>query len=114
MLHAGDQEKSAVSAERESIKFKQVEYMSVRIGETFTATISGVTEWGVYTQTDDTKTEGMVRLRDLPGNDFYQLDPKTYSVVGQKKGRRFQLGDKVQVKITGTDLEKKTIDMKII
>lgn len=103
----------ASSAERESKKLKQVEYMSDKVGKTFEGIISGVTEWGLYVEEKETKSEGMIKLRDL-GQDFYTFDKKTYSIVGQKTGKRFTLGDSINFKVTGADLDKKTLDYVLI
>ncbi len=109
-----DREIAAAEAERASKKYKQIEYMLDHVGEEFDGVISGVTEWGIYLEENDTKAEGMVKLRDLPGNDFYMLDPKTYSVVGESTKRRFTLGDKVRFKIMSADMERKTLDLKLV
>jgi ribonuclease R len=106
---ASDQEKRASDAERASIKYKQVEYMSKRLGETFKGIISGVTEWGMYVEEIETKCEGMIRLRDLT-DDFYVFNEKKLELVGEKKKKRFRLGDKVKIKVKAADLERKTID----
>ncbi|MFA6397553.1 MAG: ribonuclease R [Candidatus Paceibacterota bacterium] len=102
-------EKEASDAERASIKYKQAEYMSYRIGQTFDGVITGVTEWGIYAEEKETKCEGMIKLRDL-GNDFYVYDEKQMEVTGKKTKKRFRLGDKVKIKVLGADMNKKTID----
>jgi ribonuclease R len=99
----------AAEAERASKKLKQVEYMSDKIGQVFDGTISGVTEWGIYVEELETKSEGMIKLRDL-GSDFYQFDKKTYSIIGQKTKIKFTLGDKIKFKVAAADLDKKTLD----
>lgn len=99
----------AAEAERASKKLKQVEYMSDKVGQVFDGTISGVTEWGLYVEELETKSEGMIKLKDL-GNDFYQFDKKTYSIFGQKTKQRFQLGDKIKFKVAAADLDRKTLD----
>ena len=99
----------AASAERESKKLKQVEYMSDKIGQVFQGTISGVTEWGFYVEEKETKSEGMIKIRDI-GSDYYEFDKKTYSIVGQKTKKRFTLGDTVTFKVAGVDLDRKTLD----
>lgn len=108
-----EQEIAAAEAERDSKKYKQVEYMQGHIGESFDGIISGVTEWGMYIEEKDTRCEGMVKLRDLPG-DFYVLEEKSYSLVGQKTKKRYTLGDKVRFKVTGADLERKTLDFALV
>ncbi len=99
----------AAEAERASKKLKQVEYMSDKIGQVFQGTISGVTEWGIYVEEFETKSEGMIKIRDL-GNDFYQFDKKTYSIMGQKSKQKFTLGDKIKFKVSAADLDRKTLD----
>jgi ribonuclease R len=99
----------AAEAERASKKLKQVEYMSDKVGQVFEGTISGVTEWGLYVEEVETRSEGMIKIRDL-GNDFFTFDKKTYSIVGQKTKQKFQLGDKIKFKVAGADLDRKTLD----
>ncbi|MFM2374899.1 MAG: hypothetical protein RLZZ234_894 [Candidatus Parcubacteria bacterium] len=106
-------EKGAVEAERDSIKFKQVEYMHSRVGETFDGVITGVTEWGIYVEEKVSKSEGMVRLATMK-EDYYVVDPGTYSVKGERKKKRYALGDAVKVKLTGANLEERTIDFTLV
>jgi ribonuclease R len=110
---ASEQEKRASDAERASIKYKQVEYMSKRWGKSFDGIISGITEWGMYVEEIETKCEGLVRVRDL-SDDFYVFNEKKLELVGQKKKKRYRLGDRVKIKVKGTDLERKTIDYILI
>lgn len=106
---ASEREKYAADAERSSIKYKQVEYMSSRISQSFKGVISGITEWGVYVEEMETKCEGLVRVRDIK-DDFYIFNEKKLELVGQKKKKRYRLGDLVKIKVKSVDLEKKTID----
>lgn len=108
-----EREISAAEAERESIKYKQVEYMSTRIGQEFDGIVSGVTDWGLFVEEVETKADGMVRLRDL-GDDYYNLAEHGYKLVGERTGRTIGLADKVRVKLIGVDLEHKMIDWKIV
>ncbi len=108
-----DREINAADAERASKKLKQVEYMSTRVGQIFKGTISGITKWGIYVEENETKSEGMINFRNL-GDDYFVFDPKTYSVVGEKTGKKFTLGDQVSFKIMVADLEKKTLDFQIV
>lgn len=108
-----DREIDAADAERSSKKLKQVEYMSIRVGQTFQGTISGVTKWGMYVEEDETKSEGMIGMRAL-GDDFYIFDERTYSIVGQRTGKRYTLGDKVRFKVVGADVEKKMLDYGLV
>lgn len=110
---ASEKEVTVAEAERESIKYKQVEFMQNQIGVEFNAMISGVTEWGMYVENPETKVEGMVRLKDL-GDDFYELDQKNYAIVGQRTKKKYSLGDTVRVKLTATDLDRKTLDFKLV
>ncbi|MEK7585882.1 MAG: ribonuclease R [Patescibacteria group bacterium] len=110
---ASNREKEAAEAERESIKYKQVEYMSYRIGETYSGIITGVTEWGLYIEEETTKCEGMARMRDLK-DDYYEFDKKYMSIKGKKTHKKYTLGDKLKFKVRAVDRNKKTIDYEII
>jgi ribonuclease R len=110
---ASEQEKRASDAERASIKYKQVEYMSKRLGKNFEGVISGMTEWGMYVEELETKCEGLVRMRDM-NDDFYVFNEKKLELVGQKKKKRYRLGGKVKIKVKAVDLEKKTIDYVLV
>jgi ribonuclease R len=112
--HASDREILAAEAERASIKFKQVEYMSERIGKEFSGTISGVTDWGIYIEEVETRCEGMVPLRELSGNDFFIFNPKTYTVEGERTRKKYRLGDSVRFKVVKADLDSKTLDYRIV
>ncbi len=111
--HSSAMEKRAADAERASIKYKQAEYLEDNVGSTFTGIISGVTEWGMYVEIIENKCEGMIRLRDIT-DDFYVLDEKNYCIVGQRKHKKYQLGDEVQVKVKKVDLSKRQIDFSLI
>ncbi len=110
---ASEQEKRASDAERASIKYKQVEYMSSRIGQSFNGVISGLTEWGLYVEEIETKCEGLVRVRDM-NDDFYIFNEKKLELVGQKKKKKYRLGDRIKIKVKSVDLEKKTIDYILV
>lgn len=109
-LHASEREKRAADAERASIKYKQVEFMSLAEKKVYDGLISGVTEWGIYVEITETKCEGMIRLADL-NDDFYEHDEKNYRVVGRKSRKMYTLGDQVQVKLKRTDVDKRMIDL---
>lgn len=108
-LFSSRREKEASDAERGSIKYKQVEYMSTRIGEVFDGIITGITEWGLYVEEKKTKCEGMIRFKDLPG-DFYEFDEKHMTLVGKKSKKKFRLGDALRIKVSNADLEHQIID----
>ncbi len=110
--HCSAQEVMAAEAERDSIKYKQCEFLIERLGEEFDAHISGVTEWGIYAEIDENLCEGMISLRDMD-DDHYIFDEENYCVVGRNTGKRFQLGDKIRVRIANANLEKKQVDMAI-
>jgi len=110
---ASEREKYAADAERASIKYKQVEYMSSRIAKTFKGIVSGVTEWGLYVEETETKCEGLVRVRDM-NDDFYIFNEKKLELVGQKKKKKYRLGDTVKIKVKAVDLERKTIDYILV
>ena len=110
---SSEQEKRASDAARASIKYKQVEYMSKRLGESFEGVISGITEWGIYVEEIETKCEGLARVRDMK-DDFYVLNEKKLELTGQKKKNKYRLGDRVKIKVKGVDLERKTIDYTLI
>lgn len=110
--HSSQMENLAASAERASIKYKQVEYMSDRMGEVYAGVISGVTEWGIYVELEENKCEGLVPVRDL-ADDYYELDEKNYWLVGRRTGSKYRLGDKVNVKVARADLLKKQLDFVI-
>lgn len=110
---SSEREMEAAEAERASIKYKQVEYMSTRVGQEFDATVSGVSEWGVYVEEVNTKAEGMVKLRDMK-DDFYELNQKMYAIVGKQTGKKYSLGDKVRVKLVAADPDRKVLDFQFI
>lgn len=107
--YSSQMEQLAMEAERASIKYKQVEYMTERVGKVFDGVISGVTEWGVYVEEKETKSEGMVRMREL-GDDFYIFDKKHYQIVGERTKKRFRLGDKVRIKVKRANMDQRQID----
>ncbi|MBB6272170.1 ribonuclease R [Pedobacter cryoconitis] len=111
--HSSAMEKRAADAERASIKYKQVEYLEDNVGKLYMGIISGVTEWGMYVELIENKCEGMIRLKDI-ADDFYVLDEKNYCIVGQRKKKKYQLGDEVKVKVKRVDLSKRQIDFALV
>jgi len=110
--HASDMENIAANAERSSIKYKQVEYMIPRLGQTFTGVITGLADWGIYVELDENKCEGLVPCRDLE-DDYYEYDEKTFSLVGRHTGRRFRLGDQLEVTVAQADLARRQLDFAL-
>lgn len=111
--HCSAMEQLAASAERASIKYKQVEFMSDKLGQVFEGTVSGVTEFGLYVEINENKCEGMVPLRDLD-DDYYEFDERNYCLWGRKHHHRYSLGDTVQVKVVKANLEKKQLDYALV
>lgn len=111
--HSSEMEQLAANAERASIKYKQVEFLSDRLGEEFDGVISGVTEWGLYVELDENKCEGLIPIRELD-DDYYELDEKNYALVGRRSHRIYRLGDPVRILIAGTNLEKKQLDFALV
>ncbi len=112
-LHSSQREKEAADAERASIKYKQVEYMSTRIGQIFTGTISGVSPNGLFVEEDETRCEGMVRLRDI-GNDYFEFNDKELAIIGKRTRTTYRIGDKVRFKVTNADLGKRLLDYALV
>ena len=112
-VHSSQMEKRAADAERASVKYKQAEYLQDNVGKEFEGIISGVTEWGMYVELVENKCEGMVRLRDI-SDDFYVLDEKNYCIIGQRKKRKYQLGDRISIKVKKVDLSKRQIDFSLV
>ena len=111
--HCSDQEQLAANAERASIKYKQVEYMNDHLGQVYSGTISGVTEWGLYVEIDENKCEGLVPMRDLD-DDFYDFDEKNYCLVGRRRNTRYRLGDPVQIQVARCNLDRKQLDFLLV
>jgi len=111
--HSSQMEQRAAEAERESVKMKQVEYMSERIGQTFTGIISGVTDFGFFVEESETKSDGLVSLRDLK-DDYYEFNQKTLSLVGRRHKKRFRLGDEVKVKVKAAYPLKHRLDYELV
>lgn len=111
--HCSDMEQVASNAERASIKYKQVEFLSDKLGMVFDGVISGVTEWGLYVELNENKCEGLVPIRDL-GDDYYEFDEKNYCLTGRRNRRVFRLGDPVTVQIAQANLERKQLDYKLM
>lgn len=111
--HSSAMEQIAANAERASVKYKQVEFMSERLGQTYDGVISGVTEWGLYVELNENKCEGMIPIRDLD-DDYYEFDEKNYCLRGRRKRRTYSLGDAITVKVARANLEKKQLDFALV
>ena len=111
--HTSAQERNAVSAERLSIKLKQMEFLKDKLGNDFEGIISGVTNFGLFIEVGENLAEGLVRMSDLD-DDYYEYDEKNYSLIGRRTKRTFRLGDKVTVKLIRVDEEKREVDFLIV
>jgi ribonuclease R len=109
---SSEMEKRAMDAERASIKYKQVEFMSDKIGQVFAGVISGVTEWGFFVELVDNKCEGLVAMRELV-DDFYEFDEDNFCITGKHKHKKYQLGDQVSVEVYRANLPKKQLDFRL-
>jgi len=107
--HCSDMESLATAAERASIKYKQAEYLGARMGQVFEGTVSGVSEWGVYVELNDSKCEGLVPVRDLK-DDHYVYDEKNFCLIGRRTHKRYTLGDSLKVQVASVNMERRTID----
>ncbi len=111
--HSSSMEQIASNAERASIKYKQVEFMSERIGKTYQGVVSGVTEWGLYVEINENKCEGMIPMRDLD-DDYYEFDEKNYCLRGRRKHNTYSLGDELTIRVARANLEKKQLDFELV
>lgn len=111
--HCSDMELVAQNAERDSIKFKMVEFMADKIGEEYDAHISGIQSYGIYCEIDDNHCEGMVAMRDLD-DDYYDFDERNYCLVGRRYHHKFQLGDPVRIRVARANVERRQLDFEIV
>lgn len=110
--HSSDMELVAQNAERDSIKYKMVEFMADKLGEVYDAHISGIQSYGIYCEIDENHCEGMVPMRDLD-DDYYDFDEKNYCLVGRRHHHKYQLGDAVRIRVAKANIEKKQLDFTI-
>ncbi len=111
--HASNMEQLAATAERASIKYKQVEFMGDRIGQEFNGTVSGVTEFGLYVSVDENSCEGMIPLRLLV-DDYYEFDERNFCLIGRRYHKRYALGDKVRIRVERANLERRQLDFALV
>ena len=112
-IQSSAREAEAVSAERDSIKFKQVEYMLNKVGEEFDGIITGVADWGIYVQESGSMAEGMVKLSSIK-SDYFEHEAKKYRIKGQRTGKIYRLGDEVKVKLVRADKDEKQLDFELV
>ncbi|MBE9467810.1 MAG: ribonuclease R [Bacteroidetes bacterium] len=110
--HSSEMEQKSVNAERASIKYKQVEFMSDKIDKEFDGIISGVTQWGLFVEIIENKCEGLVSIRDLK-DDYYVFDEENYCIIGKHNKIKYQLGDRVKIKVVNANLQKKQLDFNL-
>jgi ribonuclease R len=108
-LHSSEREVAASDAERDSIKMKQVEFLSERIGEEFDAVVSGVTERGLYVEEQTTHADGMIRVKDV-GDDYFEYDEKNYQLLGRRTRKSYRLGDPIRVRLSAARIAEKELD----
>ena len=111
--HSSDMEQIAQNAERDSIKYKMVEFMGEHVGEEFDAHISGIQSYGIYCEIDENHCEGLVSMRDLD-DDFYDFDEKNFCLVGRRRHHRYQLGDAIRIRVAQANLERKQLNFEIV
>ena len=111
--HASEREVVAAEAERESIKYKLVEFMQDKIGQEFEGHVSGITEWGIYVEIEPSKIEGMIPYRTIK-DEFYVYDQDHYRAVGRRSHKVIRLGDPVRIRVKGTSLEQRLLDYELI
>lgn len=109
-IHSSEREKRAADAERASIRYKQVEFMSMQTDKLYKGIITGVTDFGIFVEIIETKCEGMVRLADMK-DDFYEWDEKNYRVIGRRRKKIYRLGDEVEVRVKKTDIDRRLMDL---
>ena len=107
--HCSEMELVAQNAERDSIKYKMVEFMAEKLGETYDAHISGITSYGIYAEIDENHCEGMIPMRDL-GDDYYDFDERNFCLIGRRHHHKYQLGDAIRIQVAKANLEKKQLD----
>ncbi len=110
--HSSDMEIIAQNAERDSIKYKMVEYMADKIGNKYDAHISGITSYGIYCEIDENHCEGMVPMHDLD-DDYYDFDERNYCLVGRRHHHKYQLGDPIKIIVAKANIEKKQLDFAL-
>ena len=111
--HCSQMEQKATEAERTSIKYKQAEFLSDKVGQVFEATVSGICKWGVFAELKESHCEGLIAMRKF-NDDFYYIDEENYTLVGLHRGRNYRFGDTVKVRVAGVDMERRQMDFDIL
>lgn len=111
--HTSEMERRAAEAERESIKYKQVEFLLDKKGKILEGLISGVSKWGIFVETQESKSEGLVRFNSMK-DDFYYLDEDNYQIIGRRYGQKYRLGDPVKILVKNVDLSRRQLDFELV
>ena len=111
-VHSSEMERKAVEAERASIKYKQVEFMTDKVGKEFEGLVSGLTEWGIYVELVENKCEGMISIKSL-ADDFYEFDEEEYAIIGRQTRRKFEIGDLIKIEVLNANLSRRQLDYKL-
>ncbi len=111
-IHSSEMERRAVDAERASIKYKQVEFMTDKVGKEFDGLVSGLTEWGIYVELVENKCEGMISIKSLV-DDFYEFDEEEYAIIGRQSKRKFEIGDTLRIEVLSANLSRRQLDYKL-
>ena len=111
--HASEREQIAANAERDSIKYKLIEYMIDKVGQEFDGVVSGLTEWGMYVEIKPEMIEGMVSLREMK-SDFFDFDEENYRIVGKRTKKIYRLGDQVRIRVKSANLEQRLLDYELV
>jgi ribonuclease R len=112
-LHSSDMEKLAAEAERASVKYKQIEFMTDKVGKVLDGSISGVSKWGIFVAIGESKSEGLIRFNELK-DDYYYLDEDNYRIIGKSYGNVYRLGDRVRVLVKKVDLGNRQMDLQLV
>jgi ribonuclease R len=111
--HSSDMEQIAANAERDSIKYKMVEFMGEHIGEEFDAHISGIQTYGIYCEIDENHCEGLINMRDLD-NDYYDFDERNYCLRGRRHHNKYQLGDPIRIRVVRANVQRRQLDFDLV
>ena len=111
--HCSQMEQKATEAERTSVKYKQAEFLSDKVGQVFEATVSGICKWGIFAELKESHCEGLISMRKF-NDDFYYIDEENYMLVGLHHGHNYRFGDTVTVRVAGVDMERRQMDFDIL
>jgi len=110
---ASQREIQTVDAERASIAYKQVEYLSDKVGQTFDAIVSGISQYGLFVEEQTSKAQGLIRANTMT-DDYYEFKPEEYALVGQKTNKKYHIGEPLKIKLAGVNLDRRQLDFEIV